>query len=329
LPAYFETDLRSGTGMAEKASSPMRLFAKLGAQNGGDLLSSVGTETDHQNSLNVYFEASSKYWTDIYEVEDVDGAIYRQRRSVALSLAEKLALPVEAPILEIGCGSGLTSVQLAREGYAIQAVDSVEAMIKSTRQHAEEAGVGDRVITSVRDVYDLGYPDNSFDLVLKIGVAPWLYSLDQAVREVVRVLRPGGYLITTADNWWRLHHWLDPRYLPPLAPMRRRVRSVLERLGLIGSRGASARLHSIREFDAGLSAAGLAKIEARTVGFGPFSFLGWKLLPDSFGMKVHQRLQDLADRGVPILRSMGTHYVVLARKGVSSLTPPRRSPCVK
>jgi len=296
-------------------------------QFGGNLLTNVATETAHQDCLNAHFEASSAYWTDIYEFEDVDGTIYRQRRSVVLALAQKLALPPGAPILEIGCGSGLTSVQLAREGYTIQAVDSVEAMIKRTREHAEQASVGDRIITSIRDVYDLGYPDNTFDLVLKIGVAPWLYSLDKAVREVARVLRPGGYLITTADNWWRLHGWLDPRYLPLLAPMRRRVRYVLERLALIGSPGVSARLHSIREFDACLSAAGLTKIEGRTVGFGPFSFLGCKLLPGSFGVKVHHGLQDLADRGVPILRSMGTHYIVLARKRVTTLAPPRRSLC--
>jgi 2-polyprenyl-3-methyl-5-hydroxy-6-metoxy-1,4-benzoquinol methylase len=287
-------------------------------------LSSVSTEADHQNRLNAHFEASSAYWTDIYEVDDVDGTIYRQRRSVVLALAEKLALPPEASILEIGCGSGLTSIELAREGYTIQAVDSVESMIKRTRQHAEEAGVGERIITSLRDVYDLGYPDSSFDLVLKIGVAPWLYSLDKAVREVVRVLRPGGYLITTADNWWRLHRWLDPRYLPPLAPIRRRIRDVLERLALIGPRAASTHLHSIREFDDCLSIAGLTKIEGRTVGFGPFSFLGCKLLPDSFGVKIHHRLQDLADRGVPILRSMGTHYIVLAKKEVTSLASPWR-----
>src|SRR2546429_6673175 len=55
-----------------------------------------------------------------------------------------------------------------------------------------------------------------------------------------------------------------------------------------------------------------------TVGFGPFSFLGWKFLSDSSGVRVHRRLQQLADRGVPILRSMGTQYIVLARKGVAT-----------
>jgi len=281
-------------------------------------LSDIGTAADHQNCLDAHFEESSAYWTDIYALEDVDGTIYRERRSVVLALAQRLGLPAESRILEVGCGSGLTSVELALQGYTIEAVDSVDAMIQRTRQHAGKAGVGDRIITSVRSVYDLRYPDSSFDLVLKIGVAPWLYSLDKALREVVRVVRPGGYLIATADNWWRLNHWLDPRYWPPLQPVRRRVRNVLERCGLVGPRGASARFHSTREFDSCLLAAGLKKIAGRTVGFGPFSFLGWKFLSDSRGVRVHRSLQELANRGAPVLRSMGTHYIVLARKEVAT-----------
>jgi hypothetical protein len=50
------------------------------------------------------------------------------------------------------------------------------------------------------------------------------------------------------------------------------------------------------------------------LGFGPFSFLGRTLLPDPLGIRLHHRLQALADRGVAGLRSTGSQYVVLARK---------------
>ena len=290
---------------------------------GGDVLTNCSPGVEEQKRTDAHFEAASAYWKDIYEFGDVDAAIYRDRRSVVLGLVQKLALSTEWPILEIGCGSGLTSVALAQGGYTVQATDSVDAMLKLTRQHAQEASVTDRVFTSIRDVHNLDFPDNTFSLVLKIGVAPWLHSLDKAVREVERVLRPGGYLITTADNWWRLNYWLDPRYFPPLGPVRQGVRGVLERLALLKPSGASARLHSIREFDASLAAAGLEKLEGRTVGFGPFSLLGRKMLPDSSGVKVHHWLQNLADCGVPVIRSAGTHYIVLARKGVTPSGQPR------
>lgn len=284
---------------------------------GGGILTNCSPDIERQNRTNAHFEGASAYWKDIYEFGDVDAAIYRDRRSVVLGLVQKLALSTKWPILEIGCGSGLTSVTLAQAGYTVQATDSVDAMIKLTRQQAEKSGVGDRVITSTRDAHDLGFPDNTFSLVLKIGVAPWLHSLDKAVQEVARVLRPGGYLITTADNWWRLNYWLDPRYFPPLGPVRQGFRGILERLALRKPAGAAARLHSSREFDASLAAGGLEKIEGKTVGFGPFSLLGKKLLPDSSGVRVHRWLQNLADRGVPVIRSAGTHYIVLARKGAT------------
>jgi len=274
-------------------------------------------DVEQQERTDAHFAATSAYWKKIYEFGDVDAAIYRDRRSAVLAVAQKLALSTEWPVLEIGCGAGLTSVALAQAGYTVQAVDTVDAMIKLTCQHAEDAGVSGRVITSIRDVHELNFPDNTFSLILEIGVAPWLHSLDKAAREVARVLRPGGYLITTADNYWRLNHWLDPRYFPPLGPFRKRIRSVLERLALCKPSGASARLHSIREFDASLAAVGLEKIEGRTVGFGPFSFLGQKLLPDSSGIRLHHWLQNHADRGVPVVRSSGTHYIVLARKGAT------------
>src|SRR5207247_10261984 len=117
--------------------------------------------------------------------------------------------------------------------------------------------------------------------IFESGGVPGVHDLAKAAREVARVVRPGRYLVTTEDNYWRLNHWLDPRYFPPLGPFRKTIRSVLERLALCKPSGASARLHSIREFDASLAAVGLEKIDGRTVGFGPSSFLGQKLLSDS------------------------------------------------
>ena len=271
-------------------------------------------KAEQQRRTNAFFEASARQWNDIYSSSDTDSLVYRDRRSMVLAMARRLCLPVEWPLLEIGCGAGYTSVALAEDGYTVHAIDSVDAMIAQTRQHAEDAHVAGRVITSIRDVHDLGFPDGTFNLVLKVGVAPWVHSLDKAMREVARVLRPGGYLIATADNWSRLHFWLDPRYFPPFGPIRKGIRSLMESVGLLDPKEPSACLHSIKEFDAYISAAGLEKVEGRTVGFGPFSFLGRTILPDSYGNRMHHWLQSQADRGVPVIRNAGSHYVVLARK---------------
>jgi len=94
------------------------------------------------------------------------------------------------------------------------------------------------------------------------------------------------------------------------------MRPVLERSGLLRPKPHKPRLYrySLREFDSLLSGVGLKKLEGRTMGFGPFSFFSYKPLSESFGIKVHCKLQSLADRGFPVLRSTGTQYLVLAAK---------------
>jgi ubiquinone/menaquinone biosynthesis C-methylase UbiE len=273
---------------------------------------------EHQNLVDARFQSTALYWKEIYERDNVDAKIYQQRWARVLRLVDELGLPPHSHALEIGCGAGRTTVALAQRGYRVQAVDTVPVMIDLARQEVAKAGVGDRVATSLGDVHSLPFRDNVFSLVLAIGVASWLHSLDRAMREMFRVLKPHGYLVITAANRWSLDNILDPGSFPGLQPIRWKVRNVLEQFGL-RKPGTEPRHHmySITEFDAFLSAVRLEKMKGMTVGFKPFSFLNHQLLPQSVGVKMHQKLQSFADRGLPVIRSAGVAYIALAKK----LTP--------
>ena len=271
---------------------------------------------EQQTLVDAHFQAAAVYWKEIYERHDLLAVIHRERRAMVLELVDKLGLHPESHVLEIGCGAGVTTVALARRGYCVQAVDTVGPMLNLTRQLATETGVEDRVITSHGDVHDLAFPDNTFSLVLAIGLAPWLHSLNKAMQEIARVLKPGGSLIVTADNRWRLNHVLDPRLFPTLESARRQLRQAVEEFGLRKPTPRRPRAHrcSTREFDKLLSAVGLQKEGGTTFGFGPFSLFGHRILPDSIGVKLHHRLQSLSDRGFPVFQSTGAQYMVVARK---------------
>jgi len=273
---------------------------------------------EQQKLVDARFQSSAALWKQIYELDGLDPTIYQLRRAAVLALVEKLGLPPRSPVLEIGCGAGLTTVTLAQRGYAVQAIDTVDVMISLTRQLAVEAGVAQRVVTSMGDAHDLAFPNNLFSLAIGMGVAPWLHALDKAIRELARVLKPEGFLILTTDNRWCLNHALDPIFFPPLRPARRKVRDLLERFGLWRLPKAP-RLHrySIKEFDAHLATAGLEKVEGMTLGFGPFTFLNFKLLTEALGVTLHHKLQRLADRRFPVIRSAGVEYVVLAKRSGS------------
>jgi hypothetical protein len=63
-----------------------------------------------------------------------------------------------------------------------------------------------------------------------------------------------------------------------------------------------------------LATAGFNEQCGLALGFGPFTLFGREILPRSAGLKIEQRLQSIANSGAPILRSIGSQYLVLAKK---------------
>jgi len=275
-----------------------------------------------------HFDSEALYWRDVYDGADVQGTIYRERRAAAIALVDGLGLARGSRILEIGCGAGSGAIALAERGHLVHAVDTVPRMIELTRRLAEKAGLADRVVATVGDVHALGFADETFSLVLALGVAPWLDSLEGPLREVRRVLRPGGHLIVSADNRWRLNAVLDPRLFPVFGSLRVRVRRVVDRMGH-RSPAARVRMHALSEFDRSLAANGFRKLHGRTLGFGPFTLFNLPLAAGTRGVRLHHTLQRLADRGVPVLRGGGAQYLVVAQPmpRPESPTPLARAAC--
>jgi SAM-dependent methyltransferase len=231
-----------------------------------------------------------------------------------------LRLPAGSAVLEVGCGAGFLTVALAGRGYRIDAIDSSEAMVDSTRARIADAGFAAAATARVEDVHSLSARDGSYAAVVALGVVPWLHSPERAVRELERVLCPGGAVILTVDNRARLNFVLDPRFNPALVyPMKRRMKALLQRLGK-RPLGVLPDVHYPAQLDRLVRTAGLEKRRSRSIGFGPFTFLGVRLLSDARSVALHRRLQRLADRGIRFLRAAGMNYMVLATKPVTSIS---------
>jgi ubiquinone/menaquinone biosynthesis C-methylase UbiE len=280
---------------------------------------------EEQERVNDYFQSQSSYWEDIYASNDPQGEIIRERHAAALDWVDSLALLPYSRVLEIGCGAGYMASTLAQRGLQVYAIDSIEIMVELARRHAAESGVAEGLSLDVGNVYSLAFEDNSFDLVIAIGVIPWLDQPELAIKEMARVAKPGGYVLLTANNRMGLTNFLDPLYNPALVPLKRCIKIALERIRLRhrSSEDPGATFHSRRFIDGALGKGELIKVRGKTLGFGPFSLFRRPILPARVGIALHHGLQRLADRGMPGFRSIGMSYLVLARK--SSSRSPMRS----
>jgi len=270
----------------------------------------------YQRQTDAYFTARSRYWKNLYEDISLYGTIHQERRAIALAWISELAPPQASHILEVGCGAGLLAVELARRGYIVTAIDSSEGMVELALAHAAEAGVHERLTVSISDAHALPFPTASYDLVIALGVIPWLHSPAAALTEMARVVKPDGFVLFNSDNRFRLNHVIDPWFTPVLAPLKQVAKRIALKLGY-AERGAPNHYYSYTTLERLLADVGLVITRCRALGFGPFSLFGRQLLPEAVSVGVHRRLQDLADRGTPVLRSTGAQHIILASRSES------------
>jgi ubiquinone/menaquinone biosynthesis C-methylase UbiE len=269
-----------------------------------------------QRDVSDYFESDAAYWKTLYSGDRLLPTIYQDRHNTALALIQDLKLDTSARILEVGCGAGLLTSALARNGHTVDALDSTMVMLQMTRNGAAHHAVQRRIRMYSADVHALPFRAHTFDLVIAIGVIPWLHSERLALREMRRVLKEGGYLLVTADNNARLNRILDPLSSPCSAPFRLLAKRVLRLCRLWSPRpGFQPKRHYPRQFNRSIGDCGFEHVKSRTVGFGPFTFFGKALLTDAVGIRLHRWLQTVASRRASSpLHWTGAHYVVLATR---------------
>jgi ubiquinone/menaquinone biosynthesis C-methylase UbiE len=109
-------------------------------------------------------------------------------------------------LLDVGCGTGHHMSQMRERGFEVAGVDGSEEMLR----HARANNPGAEVHSS--DVESLPLPDDSFDYIVCVEVLRYLPDISRCVREMARVLKPGGTLLATAAPLLNLNgYWLVNR----------------------------------------------------------------------------------------------------------------------
>ena len=95
-------------------------------------------------------------------------------------------------VLEIGCGTGIVSVILAKRGAQhVEAIDISEKSIQLAVRRAKANDVADHIHFQAMSVYEMDYSENSFDLIVGFNVLHHI-NIEDVVDKIYHPLKPGG-----------------------------------------------------------------------------------------------------------------------------------------
>lgn len=115
-------------------------------------------------------------------------------------VAQSLAVAPGETLVDLGCGRGGPGLWLARQtGARLVGVDFSTVAVAQAGQRSQPFGLADLARFVVGDLAATGLPDASADAIVSIDALHFATDLAAAVREALRILRPGRRLVLT--NW--------------------------------------------------------------------------------------------------------------------------------
>jgi ubiquinone/menaquinone biosynthesis C-methylase UbiE len=243
---------------------------------------------DHFDKL-----SANNDWSRLYAV--ADGITYHfhiRRRRVLELLPARLG-----EVLDVGCGPGVMVEAVLERGGTFHGLDLSPQMV---REGQEKFGHLNGVSFGEGNIERLDLPNAVCDQVIAMAVIEYLVSPHQALREIARVLRPGGIAVVTVPK--RLH--IDKSLIAATRPFRMLARS----LGM-GSADTLPRLClQPDELDEAASTAGLIPDGGSQYHFTPFPYPVPRLAPQA-AMRLNAPFERLHGRRGKLTSFLAHGYV--------------------
>ena len=165
-----------------------------------------------------YKQAAIEQWTadpcgpDANEAEPGTRAYFQDqlagRREYAPWMTEALdyAGSQGLRVLDVGCGQGMDLASYAMAGADATGIDLTPRHVELARAHLEAFGVAAKVVRG--DAERMPFEDDRFDKVSSNGVLHHTPDMGAALREIRRVLRPGGEALIIVYNRASFHYWM-------------------------------------------------------------------------------------------------------------------------
>lgn len=226
-------------------------------------------------------ETYDEKWSISFDERCID---YARGRFDAVAADE--TLPYQRA-MELGCGTGFFLLNLMQSGVAKKGsvTDLSPGMVKVALRNAENLGLD--VDGRVADAERIPYDDNTFDLVVGHAVLHHIPDVEQALSEVLRVLKPGGRFVFAGEpstigdfyaRWMSRATWWATTNITKLGPLKawRRPQEELDESSRAAALEAVVDIHTFDPDELAdiARSAGAARVETATEELAA-AMLGW------------------------------------------------------
>lgn len=156
---------------------------------------------------------------------EIEADRYRYQRHILEDVLPKVNW-CGRKVLEIGTGVGTDARIIIRQGGDYVGINIDQGSVDATAKSLDLFELRGRVERG--DATNLHYADETFDVVYSFGALPCIPDLDQALREIERVLRPGGEVLALLYNRSSINYYIEIMFL------RRLMRPLLLVPGMVG-----------------------------------------------------------------------------------------------
>ena len=112
-----------------------------------------------------------------------------------------LEIPQGATAMDVGCGGGETINKLAAKAAQVYGIDYAAGSVAASRAHNRRLIAEGRVHVEQASVSRLPFADDKFDVVTAIETQYYWPNLQGDMKEILRVLKPGGRLMVVAESY--------------------------------------------------------------------------------------------------------------------------------
>lgn len=143
-------------------------------------------------------KSADKFWNKMSHNYDFQvNSKYAQTYDETIKITQKY-LKNSDVVLDLGCGTGITTIKLAADVKKIDAIDISENMIDIAKSKADKHGLSN-IDFGVLDIYNEKLKKGSYDVIMAFNILYFIKDLNKLLYRVNDLLKPDGIFISSTD----------------------------------------------------------------------------------------------------------------------------------